>query len=151
VVQNARLAFGPAPLVIPAALAPVEGPGAVRRLGSATGARAARLGSATGAQAARLGSATGAQAARLGSATGAQAARLGSATGARAVTVGRALRGALPRRKDGKKDAESGRGESSTPRAIEAPKGGAAPTNTPGHQIRSEPETEGRDDDRAVG
>jgi hypothetical protein len=44
VVQNARLAFGPVPLVIPEVLNPIEGPGAVRRLGSATGARAVLVG-----------------------------------------------------------------------------------------------------------
>ncbi|NUU07520.1 hypothetical protein [Leifsonia sp. C5G2] len=59
VVQNARLAFGPAPLVIPEALAPVEGPGAVRRLGSATGGGMVRLGRATGERAARVGKALG--------------------------------------------------------------------------------------------
>lgn len=59
VVQNARLAFGPAPLVIPEALAPVEGPGAVRRLGSATGSGVVRLGRATGERAARVGKALG--------------------------------------------------------------------------------------------
>ncbi|MDR6612799.1 hypothetical protein [Leifsonia sp. 1010] len=44
VVQNARLAFGPAPLVIPEVLTPNEGPGAVRRLGTATGTRVVRVG-----------------------------------------------------------------------------------------------------------
>lgn len=44
VVQNARLAFGPAPLVIPDVLTPSEGPGAVRRLGTATGTRVVRVG-----------------------------------------------------------------------------------------------------------
>ncbi|MFF9562975.1 hypothetical protein ACF1AJ_06490 [Leifsonia sp. NPDC014704] len=44
VVQNARLAFGPAPLVIPEVLTPHEGPGAVRRLGTATGTRVVRVG-----------------------------------------------------------------------------------------------------------
>ena len=76
VVQNARLAFGPPPLVIPEVLTPVEGPGAVRRLGSATGS----------------------QVARFGSATGNQVARIGSATGTRVIRAGKAVRGALPRR-----------------------------------------------------
>ncbi|GAA4150729.1 hypothetical protein [Leifsonia shinshuensis] len=44
VVMNSRLAFGPAPLAIPEALAPVEGPGAVRRLGAGTGRRVVRAG-----------------------------------------------------------------------------------------------------------
>ena len=44
VVQNARLAFGPAPLVIPEVLTPGEGPGPVRRLGTATGTRVVRVG-----------------------------------------------------------------------------------------------------------
>ena len=76
VVQNARLAFGPPPVVIPEVLTPVEGPGAVRRLGSATGS----------------------QVARFGSATGNQVARIGSATGTRVIRAGKAVRGALPRR-----------------------------------------------------
>ncbi|MDN4596640.1 hypothetical protein [Leifsonia virtsii] len=59
VVQNARLGFGPAPLVIPESLTPVEGPGAVRRLGSATGGGVVRLGRATGERAARVGKALG--------------------------------------------------------------------------------------------
>lgn len=59
VVQNARLGFGPAPLVIPEALTPVEGPGAVKRLGSATGGGVVRLGRATGERAARVGKALG--------------------------------------------------------------------------------------------
>ncbi|GAA2061059.1 hypothetical protein [Leifsonia soli] len=46
VVQNARLAFGPVPLIIPEVLTPVEGPGAVRRLGTATGTRVVRVGTA---------------------------------------------------------------------------------------------------------
>ncbi|WP_431198180.1 hypothetical protein [Leifsonia xyli] len=76
VVQNARLAFGPAPMIIPEVLTPVEGPGAVRRLGAATGGGAARFGRATGDGAVRF----------------------GRATGERAARVGKALRGALPRR-----------------------------------------------------
>jgi len=87
VVQNARLAFGPAPMVIPEALTPVEGPGAVRRLGSATGGGVVRLGRATGEGAGRVGRATGESAARLGRATGERAARVGKAIGS-----------ALPRR-----------------------------------------------------
>jgi hypothetical protein len=59
VVQNARLAFGPAPMVIPEALAPVEGPGAVRRIGAATGGGVVRLGRATGDRAVRVGKALG--------------------------------------------------------------------------------------------
>ena len=90
VVQNARLAFGPAPLVIPEALTPVEGPGAVRRLGAATGGGAVKIGRATGDGAARLGRATGERAARLG----------------------KALRGALPRRPS--------TDEAPEPRALEA-------------------------------
>jgi len=77
VVQNARLAFGPVPLLIPEVLTPIEGPGAVRRLGSATGG----------------------QAVRIGRSTGQGAVRLGRATGERALRVGKALGGALPRRK----------------------------------------------------
>jgi len=76
VVQNARLAFGPAPMIIPEVLTPVEGPGAVRRLGAATGGGAARFGRATGDGAVRF----------------------GRATGERAARVGKALRGALPPR-----------------------------------------------------
>lgn len=87
VVQNARLAFGPAPMVIPEALTPVEGPGAVRRLGSATGGGVVRLSRATGEGAGRVGRATGESAARLGRATGERAARVGKAIGS-----------ALPRR-----------------------------------------------------
>ncbi|MGH1548281.1 hypothetical protein ACRAWB_03500 [Leifsonia poae] len=87
VVQNARLAFGPAPMVIPEALTPVEGPGAVRRLGAATGGGAVKVGRATGDGAVRFGRATGEGAARFGRATGERAARLG-----------KALRGALPGR-----------------------------------------------------
>jgi len=83
IVQNARLAFGPAPLVIPAALTPIEGPGAVHRLGSATNERATRVGKATSDTALRV----------------------GRATGERAARVGKALRGALPtRRKSSKRD-----------------------------------------------
>lgn len=59
VVQNARLAFGPAPMVIPEALAPIEGPGAVRRIGAATGGGVVRLGRATGDRAVRVGKALG--------------------------------------------------------------------------------------------
>lgn len=44
VVLNSRLAFGPPPYVIPAALAPVEGPGAVQRFGTSTGRRVVRAG-----------------------------------------------------------------------------------------------------------
>jgi hypothetical protein len=100
VVQNARLAFGPAPLVIPEVLAPAEGPGAVRRLGSATGA----------------------QVVRVGTATGAQLARVGSATGSRVVRVGSALRGALPRRgKRTERDESDAAAESREPLAWEAP------------------------------
>ncbi|MGN7800739.1 hypothetical protein [Leifsonia sp. 22587] len=97
VVQNARLAFGPAPLVIPAALAPIEGPGAVRRLGSATGDRAVRVTRATGEGAARMGRATGERAARLG----------------------KALRGALPRRRP--TDEEPGLDAPDEPLALEPP------------------------------
>ncbi|WP_233265401.1 hypothetical protein [Leifsonia sp. AG29] len=39
VVDNSRLAFGPAPIVVPEALAPRQGPGPVYRLGSAAGSR----------------------------------------------------------------------------------------------------------------
>ena len=46
VVANSRLAFGPAPFVIPEALTPAEGPGALHRLGSSTGRRVVRAGSA---------------------------------------------------------------------------------------------------------
>ncbi|WP_431247126.1 hypothetical protein [Leifsonia xyli] len=88
VVQNARLAFGPVPLIIPEALAPIEGPGAVRRIGAATGDGAVRIGKATGNGAARV-----------GKATGETAARFGQATGERAVRMGKALRGALPARR----------------------------------------------------
>lgn len=45
VVQNSRLAFGAAPLDIPEALRPVDGPGVTLRLGRATGARVLRVGS----------------------------------------------------------------------------------------------------------
>ncbi|MEY9854183.1 hypothetical protein ABH923_003861 [Leifsonia sp. EB41] len=45
VVTNSRLAFGAAPLVIPAALTPAEGPGAVRRFGANTGRRVVQAGS----------------------------------------------------------------------------------------------------------
>ena len=76
VVQNARMAFGPPPLVIPEVLRPVEGPGAVRRLGTATGERAARVSKVTSDGALRV----------------------GRATGDRAARVGKALRGALPKR-----------------------------------------------------
>ncbi|MEV8214940.1 hypothetical protein [Leifsonia sp. NPDC077715] len=103
VVQNARLAFGPAPIVIPEALTPVEGPGAVRRLGAATGGGAVKLGRATGDGAVRFGRATGDGAARLGRATGERAARLG-----------KALRGALP----GRASADDKAPE--PPRALEA-------------------------------
>lgn len=44
VVTNSRLAFGPPPQVVPEAVTPVEGPGALRRLGSAAGARATQAG-----------------------------------------------------------------------------------------------------------
>lgn len=45
VVTNSRLAFGAAPLVIPEALTPAEGPGAVRRFGASTGRRVVQAGS----------------------------------------------------------------------------------------------------------
>ncbi|MFF2051323.1 hypothetical protein ACFVU2_06930 [Leifsonia sp. NPDC058194] len=45
VVQNSRLAFGPAPLVVPDVLLPSDGPGVALRLGRATGARVVRVGS----------------------------------------------------------------------------------------------------------
>jgi hypothetical protein len=54
VVANSRLAFGPAPLVIPVALAPGEGPGALHRLGSSTGRRVVRAGTALGALPGRI-------------------------------------------------------------------------------------------------
>lgn len=54
VVANSRLAFGPAPLVIPAALTPSDGPGALQRLGSSTGRRVVRAGSALGALPGRI-------------------------------------------------------------------------------------------------
>jgi hypothetical protein len=44
VVANSRLAFGPAPFLIPDALAVAEGPGALRRLGSSTGRRVVSAG-----------------------------------------------------------------------------------------------------------
>lgn len=44
VVTNSRLAFGAAPLVIPEALTPAEGPGAVRRFGASTGRRVVQAG-----------------------------------------------------------------------------------------------------------
>lgn len=44
VVLNSRLAFGPPPSVIPEALLPAEGPGAVRRLGTSAGAGVMRAG-----------------------------------------------------------------------------------------------------------
>ncbi|MEY9950712.1 hypothetical protein [Leifsonia sp. EB34] len=44
VVTNSRLAFGAAPLVIPDALTPSEGPGAVRRFGASTGRRVVQAG-----------------------------------------------------------------------------------------------------------
>jgi hypothetical protein len=44
VVQNSRLAFGPAPLQVPAALDPAEGPNPVYRLGAAAGGRALAAG-----------------------------------------------------------------------------------------------------------
>jgi hypothetical protein len=44
VVHNSRLAFGPAPLIVPEVLRPVEGPGAALRLGRATGAGVVRVG-----------------------------------------------------------------------------------------------------------
>ena len=44
VVHNSRLAFGAAPLTVPDALQPVEGPAAVIRLGRATGDRVLRVG-----------------------------------------------------------------------------------------------------------
>jgi hypothetical protein len=108
VVQNARLAFGPAPLIIPEALTPIEGPGAVRRLGAATGDRAARFGRAT----------TGG-AMRAGKATGDGAARLGRATGERAARLGKALRGALPRRPSAAEDAPAPRALEALPRPAE--------------------------------
>ncbi len=45
VVQNSRLAFGPAPIVVPELLTPIDRPGAVLRLGRATGSRVVRVGS----------------------------------------------------------------------------------------------------------
>lgn len=54
VVANSRLAFGRAPLVIPEALAPAEGPGALHRLGSSTGRRVVRAGTALGALPGRI-------------------------------------------------------------------------------------------------
>lgn len=39
VVANSRLAFGPTPLIIPEALTPADGPGALRRFGASTGRR----------------------------------------------------------------------------------------------------------------
>ncbi|MFP3464881.1 hypothetical protein [Leifsonia sp. SIMBA_070] len=111
IVQNARLAFGPPPLVIPPALTPIEGPSTVRRLGSATGDRAVRVTRATGEGAARV----------------------GRATGERAVRVGKALRGALPRRSqpnDGGSDPAALEGAAG-PRAIEGlPKASEAPSRT---------------------
>jgi len=44
VVTNSRLAFGAAPLVIPEALTPADGPGAVRRFGASTGRRVVQAG-----------------------------------------------------------------------------------------------------------
>jgi hypothetical protein len=44
VVMNSRLAFGPPPVVIPEALTPVEGPGALRRFGASTGGRVRQAG-----------------------------------------------------------------------------------------------------------
>ncbi|MGH1522679.1 hypothetical protein ACRAWC_00735 [Leifsonia sp. L25] len=44
VVTNSRMAFGSAPLVIPEALTPTEGPGAVRRFGASTGRRVVQAG-----------------------------------------------------------------------------------------------------------
>lgn len=46
VVANSRLAFGAAPLVIPEGLTPLEGAGALQRLGSTTGRRVVRAGNA---------------------------------------------------------------------------------------------------------
>ena len=54
VVANSRLAFGPAPLMIPEALTPAEGPGALHRLGSSTGRRVVRAGTALGALPGRI-------------------------------------------------------------------------------------------------
>ncbi len=54
VVANSRLAFGPAPLTIPATLAPAEGPGTLHRLGSSTGRRVVRTGTALGALPGRI-------------------------------------------------------------------------------------------------
>ncbi|MGO4536135.1 hypothetical protein [Leifsonia sp. 2MCAF36] len=106
VVQNARLAFGPAPYIIPEALTPIEGPGAVRRLGSATGDRAVRVSKATSGSAVRVGKATGERAARLG----------------------KALRGALPKRGSSAKG-DGGVASPQPPRAVESLPGDR-PTNT---------------------
>lgn len=54
VVANSRLAFGAAPLVIPAALTPADGPGALQRLGSSTGRRVVRAGTVLGALPGRI-------------------------------------------------------------------------------------------------
>lgn len=54
VVANSRLAFGPAPFVIPEALTPADGPGALHRLGSSTGRRVVRAGTALGALPGRI-------------------------------------------------------------------------------------------------
>ncbi|WP_426623635.1 hypothetical protein ACPPVW_13560 [Leifsonia sp. McL0607] len=54
VVANSRLAFGPTPLVIPAALTPAYGPGPLQRLGSSTGRRVERAGTALGALPGRI-------------------------------------------------------------------------------------------------
>ncbi|WP_295119067.1 hypothetical protein [uncultured Leifsonia sp.] len=54
VVANSRLAFGPVPFVIPEALTPAEGPGALHRLGSSTGRRVVRAGTALGALPGRI-------------------------------------------------------------------------------------------------
>lgn len=54
VVANSRLAFGAAPLVIPAALTPTDGPGALQRLGSSTGRRVVRAGTVLGALPGRI-------------------------------------------------------------------------------------------------
>ncbi|KQR52617.1 hypothetical protein ASF88_14000 [Leifsonia sp. Leaf336] len=54
VVANSRLAFGPAPMMIPVALTPAEGPGALHRLGSSTNRRVVRAGTALGALPGRI-------------------------------------------------------------------------------------------------
>ncbi|MGO4299709.1 hypothetical protein [Leifsonia sp. RAF41] len=130
VVQNARLAFGPTPLVIPQALTPIEGPGTVRRLGSATGE-----------QAARVGKATSGSAVRVGKATSETAMRVGRATGERAARVGKVLGGAMPRRRKAAKG-----GDAITPSqemlSLES-------LPAPSAETRTSPGTDGASPDRA--